>query len=318
MPSVIVDGTGTKVVEYGYDGWGKPSKVWSLTHSSESTLTSAYAKLAQLNPFRYRGYVWDEETGLYYLRSRYYDPAWGRFIIMDALGGRVGNVGEHNLYTYCMGSPVNHADRTGAKMEAAFGVGMFLLLQLLFRSHIAHEITSMASKIQMIWRRQKEKWSVPTETNADVYRHLWVNGYTDLFHFRNGPNNFVYYVKDNYGCIRRCTYAYKTYDLGFSIADVIEGSAGLAKIANDSGVFTWSQLVEFVLEMLTCELIDIPWPEFMEDSKDTILMLTSNEVILAQRAKQIAEQLPPNVKAKIISILELKNTFENQRRAQDK
>ena len=41
-------------------------------------MTSAYAKLAQLNPFRYRGYVWDEETGLYSLRSRYYDPAWGR------------------------------------------------------------------------------------------------------------------------------------------------------------------------------------------------------------------------------------------------
>ena len=40
--------------------------------------------------------------------------------------------------------------------------------------------------------------------------------------------------------------------------------------------------------------------------------------MLAQRAKQIAEQLPPNVKAKIISLLELKNTFENQRRAQDR
>ena len=47
-------------------------------------MTSAYGKLAQLNPFRYRGYVWDEETGLYSLGSRYYDPAWGRFLNADA------------------------------------------------------------------------------------------------------------------------------------------------------------------------------------------------------------------------------------------
>ncbi|MEA4933535.1 MAG: RHS repeat-associated core domain-containing protein [Lawsonibacter sp.] len=46
--------------------------------------------LGKDNPFRYRGYVWDEETGLYYLRSRYYDPSWGRFVNADKLTG-VGN-----------------------------------------------------------------------------------------------------------------------------------------------------------------------------------------------------------------------------------
>lgn len=35
--------------------------------------------LANINPFRYRGYVYDSETGLYYLKSRYYDPVTGRF-----------------------------------------------------------------------------------------------------------------------------------------------------------------------------------------------------------------------------------------------
>ncbi len=41
--------------------------------------------LGKGNPFRYRGYVYDDETKLYYLRSRYYNPAWGRFINADSL-----------------------------------------------------------------------------------------------------------------------------------------------------------------------------------------------------------------------------------------
>ncbi|MEG2267834.1 MAG: RHS repeat-associated core domain-containing protein [Acinetobacter sp.] len=76
----IVDNVGTKVVEYKYDVWGKPiGDPW--------TLTITYEALATLNPFRYRGYVYDTETGLYYLRSRYYNPDWGRFINSDNLLG---------------------------------------------------------------------------------------------------------------------------------------------------------------------------------------------------------------------------------------
>ena len=62
----IVDMNGVPVVEYGYDAWGKPV----------FTKGSMEGTLGKDNPFRYRGYVWDEETGLYYLRSRYYDLDW--------------------------------------------------------------------------------------------------------------------------------------------------------------------------------------------------------------------------------------------------
>ena len=109
--AAIVDNTGTKVVEYGYDAWGKPAKVWSLTHPSDSTLTSAYAKLAQLNPFRYRGYVWDEETGLYYLRSRYYDPAWGRFLHADGSAGF--DLFGFNIFCYCSNAVIVLLDADG-------------------------------------------------------------------------------------------------------------------------------------------------------------------------------------------------------------
>ena len=68
----IVDKDGKAVAEYAYDAWG------NMLTKYNGTLT-----VEKLNPFRYRGYVYDEETGLYYLQSRYYDPLTGRFLNAD-------------------------------------------------------------------------------------------------------------------------------------------------------------------------------------------------------------------------------------------
>ncbi len=87
----IIDGSGNQVVEYTYDAWGK-----GLTKTG--TLAST---LGTLNPFRYRGYVFDEETGQYYLRSRYYNPVWGRFLNADTELGKPGKLLNHNLFSYC-------------------------------------------------------------------------------------------------------------------------------------------------------------------------------------------------------------------------
>jgi len=70
--------------------------------------------MAEVNPFRYRGYYYDAETSLYYLQSRYYDAEVGRFINADAYvstgQGMIGN----NMYAYCGNGPVNRIDITGA------------------------------------------------------------------------------------------------------------------------------------------------------------------------------------------------------------
>ena len=100
----LIDANGTQVVEYVYDAWGYPiSKTGSLA-----------ATIGTLNPFRYRGYVYDEETGLYYLRSRYYNPGWKRFVNADR---RLGEEGEwilgHDSYTYCFNNPVSLIDPKG-------------------------------------------------------------------------------------------------------------------------------------------------------------------------------------------------------------
>ena len=83
---------------YAYDAWGN--------------IIAMSGTLAELNPLRYRGYVYDQETGFYYLNSRYYDPAVGRFISADrqlALKNVIGT----NLFAYCFNNPVSLGDGKG-------------------------------------------------------------------------------------------------------------------------------------------------------------------------------------------------------------
>ena len=99
----LIDNSGSTVVEYCYDSWGK---LLSTSGSLASTL-------GKNNPFRYRGYVYDEETGFYYLQSRYYNPEVGRFISSDVLLSTGQGVLGHNAYAYCGNNPVNMSDETG-------------------------------------------------------------------------------------------------------------------------------------------------------------------------------------------------------------
>ncbi len=72
--------------------------------------------IATLNPFRYRSYYFDEETGLYYLQTRYYDPELGRFISADSIEYLdPETLGGLNLYAYCGSNPVMAVDSTGSE-----------------------------------------------------------------------------------------------------------------------------------------------------------------------------------------------------------
>ena len=93
-----------EVVEYKYDTWGN---VIGMEGSD-------YGKwVGSLNPFRYRGYYYDDETGMYYLQSRYYNPEWSRFINAD--GSLIGNIGSsvHNIFAYASNNPVVFSDPSG-------------------------------------------------------------------------------------------------------------------------------------------------------------------------------------------------------------
>ena len=69
--------------------------------------------MAPQNPFRYRGYYYDYETGFYYLNSRYYDPATGRFINADVYISTGKGILGHNMYAYCRNNPVMRYDSSG-------------------------------------------------------------------------------------------------------------------------------------------------------------------------------------------------------------
>jgi len=83
--------------------------------------------LAALNPFRYRGYVYDEETGLYGTSTRYYYPEWGRFINADAFLGDIGEIQSHNIFAYCINDPIKMKDSDGYKYEDSSGGGGFAI-----------------------------------------------------------------------------------------------------------------------------------------------------------------------------------------------
>ena len=93
------------VAEYSYDAWGNQN----VNNKNEDNI-------GDINPIRYRGYYYDNETGLYYLNARYYDPKLGRFISPDTLSildDTMGEINGLNLYMYCKDNPVMYADPSG-------------------------------------------------------------------------------------------------------------------------------------------------------------------------------------------------------------
>ena len=101
----IVDKDAKTVARYTYDAWGACTIIQD----------SSDCNIASINPYRYRSYYYDEETGMYYLQSRYYDPDVGRFINEDAIRflGVGGTFAGYNLFTYCDNDPTDNSDELG-------------------------------------------------------------------------------------------------------------------------------------------------------------------------------------------------------------
>ncbi|MDD4157262.1 MAG: hypothetical protein PHY08_11885 [Candidatus Cloacimonetes bacterium] len=108
----LVDKNGTLVVKYGYDSYGN---LLSTTGSLSSTLGLA-------NPFIYKGYYYDFETGLYLLTTRYYNPEWGRFLNADDVSFlEPESINGLNLYAYCGNNPIMRVDPFGTSWFSSVG-----------------------------------------------------------------------------------------------------------------------------------------------------------------------------------------------------
>ena len=92
------------VATYEYDAWGN--------------IVSSSGRLAEINPLRYRGYYYDNETGFYYLQSRYYDPANRRFISADVYASTGQGFLGTNMFAYCNNKPIINSDPSGHALRS--------------------------------------------------------------------------------------------------------------------------------------------------------------------------------------------------------
>ena len=140
----ITDINGTMLVKYQYDAWGK-----LIDMTGDQTL-------GQLNPMRYRSYYYDNETGLYYLQSRYYDPSVRRFINADKFEiiGKTDSLSSYNLYVYCDNSPVNQSDAKGN--WSVFWAGLGIQFQITMKGiSVGVELIWFPNKKVIVW---KDRW----------------------------------------------------------------------------------------------------------------------------------------------------------------
>ena len=150
-------------VNYEYDAWGR--------EISWSTLNSGYAGLLYGNPLTYRGYIYDRETGFYYLQSRYYDPTIGRFLNADdtAFLGASGTLLGWNLFVYCENNPVSGFDYSG-----------YFYISYKTLKRILDPISYLADAVK--WVTGKSLWStiqpivVPILTYYVALLFAWVQG----------------------------------------------------------------------------------------------------------------------------------------------
>ena len=113
--TAVYDANGTCLVTYTYDAWGNTRVRYSNGGASTA---------ARYNPFRYRGYYYDIETGFYYLNSRYYDSAVCRFInadLVDVLTATPRHLSNKNLFAYCDNNPVMRSDGGGKLWNIVIG-----------------------------------------------------------------------------------------------------------------------------------------------------------------------------------------------------
>ena len=143
----------TKVAEYKYDAWGNCTIILN---------TSGYGSR---NPFRYRGYYFDSDLGMYYLTTRYYDPKTGRFINADSIEYlKPDKINGLNLYAYCGNNPIMYVDLYGHD-PVIWGISLYVVLEIVQLIALLGVVASIIALICILIKAEEDKKS-EDETNA--------------------------------------------------------------------------------------------------------------------------------------------------------
>ena len=166
----ILDEDGQEKASYVYNAWG------NILSQSEDELSS-------INPLRYRGYVYDEDTTLYYLQTRYYDPTTGRFINADdtAYIGATGTILSVNIFTYCENNAIMFTDYNGQLLKEEKEAG-----RIFWKNWVVSTL-------------KKKKWTYSAtfleHSLRDKPSNLWYNSSTALSKKIKKTNEFKNLVK---------------------------------------------------------------------------------------------------------------------------
>ena len=158
----IVDKNAKEVARYSYDAWGSCTIVQDISDTG----------IAALNPFRYRGYYYDTENNLYYLNSRYYDPAVGRFINADeAIISLIFFFRRSaSLFAYCNNDPIGRIDKLGyaSYSNSSYYTDIY--------------VRNIVTKINVLWTNLTYKYKIDfgvirfSFTSNNYWSVLWRGG----------------------------------------------------------------------------------------------------------------------------------------------
>ena len=214
----VISADGTILASYTYDAWG-------------NVLTSE-GSLAASNPIRYRGYYFDTETSLYYLQSRYYDSAVGRFINGDALIDSVMS-STCNMFSYCGNNPVNRADPFGLSwvdvknwfINIGNKIEEFLTPSNLYGSTIGGASFISTAASASITSAIKSA-SRPNNIGAGIFAKQCANSLAKVSKFGTGVSKTLSVLA--YGAV--------AIDVGIGIYDNLSNGASTKKIILDATV----------------------------------------------------------------------------------
>ena len=214
--------TGKLVATYTYDAWGK------CTVQNATGFTAGTE-----NPFRYRGYYYDSETGLYYLQSRYYDAETGRFINADNVLTDTKGLTGFNLFSYCGNDPVNRSDPSGMLWKE---IGSWLkkakerIEEYLSPSNVYGSLisgasiisTALASSLEGAVKTSKR----PNNIGAGTYAKQCKEELQAVSRFKSGASR----------ALSIAAYGAAAIDVGIGIRDNINNGASAKKIILDATV----------------------------------------------------------------------------------
>ncbi len=290
----IYNGAGELKAHYEYDAWGN---VISITDNNGNAITNLN-HIGNLNPFRYRGYYQDTETGLYYLMSRYYDAVTHRFINADGYFQSGTSILDGNTFAYCGNNPVSRADTGGDSwfsdiaatvVESALTAMAVICPWMGSNSSTSVSHTSETKLINSDYAPVNFRCGEKTTTNIST--HTYSLGSPTVYY-----NQDLYSYSDNYGNRNSGithTFGVKSLSLDISMSFGSDGVGfSYAKINGDISMYiSYKKCNNFVTET------EVGFTKWDNSTGTTVYLGSSSNSVTSSMLMYAASSIPSIVGA---------------------